>query len=192
MGNANSGRYRTHNRGAVSHTCRIDIRHLCRMGALKEGRLASGSLRWTRGDEETGSVGLVADLTNPERRRLNISYSYKGEPCTVEIRLNAVPMRYGGFRYYAWCPKTLRRCEVLPIVGGVIACRQFHRLTYRSQSLDRISQLQARADRFEAQLTQKHRRGRTRERLVDAWHSASKAYETLFCSVVRRRWGDLL
>lgn len=29
-------------------------------------------------------------------------------------------MRFGGFRYYAVCPRWERLCEVLPIIGGVI------------------------------------------------------------------------
>lgn len=190
MGGSASGRYRTRNRGAVESTCRIDLRFLARQGALREGRTASGVLRWTRGDEPFGSMGYTV-VMDPGDRRLILSYSTGGEARTVTVQLVAVPMRFGGFRYYALCPRTLRRCLVLPIVGGVVACRQSHRLTYASQSKDRLDRIRERMDQCEKRLHEKPRRGRNRERLTQAWIRASENFEDLFASEAMRRFGLL-
>lgn len=190
MGGSSSGRYRTRNRGSVDASCRIDLRFLRKQGAFKEGRSTSGTLRWTRHGTETGSVGYVVTLS-PDDRHIAIIYSYKGESQRQVIRLQAVPMRFGGFRYYAFCPRWGRRCEVLPIVGGVIACRQFHKLTYASQSMDLLGRLREKAERCEKQLRQRPRRGANRRRLVDAWVKADCEFEEHFTRETLRRFGHL-
>ena len=190
MGGSASGRYRTRNRGTVDAACRIDLRILKRWGALKEGQTFGGTLRWTRNGQPSGSMGYTV-VMDPEDRRLILSYSTNGEARTVTVQLVAVPMRFGGFRYYALCPRTLRRCQVLPVVGGVIACRQAHRLTYASQSMDRLDRTRERMERCEKRLHEKPRRGRNRERLTQAWIRASEDFEGLFASEAMRRFGHL-
>ena len=190
MGGYSSGRYRTRNRGNVEATCRIDIRYLRRIGALREGCSATGTLRWTRHGRETGSVGY-AIMLQPGDRHLAISFSHKGENHRHVIRLEAVSMRFGGYRYYAICPRLGRRCEVLPIIGSVIACRQFHRLVYASQSMDRLGRLREKAERCEKQLRKRPRRGENRRRLVDAWVNAQCAFEDIVATEALRRFGHL-
>jgi hypothetical protein len=130
-------------------------------------------------------------VMDPEDRRLILSYSTGGEARTVTVQLVAVPMRFGGFRYYALCPRTLRRCQVLPVVGGVIACRQAHRLTYASQSMDRLDRTRERMDRYEKRLHEKPRRGMNRVMLTGKWITASEDFERLFASEAMRRFGHL-
>jgi hypothetical protein len=174
----------------VDAACRIDLRVLKRWGALKEGQTFGGTLRWTRRGEPSGSMGYTVVL-DPGDRRLILSYRTGGEARTVTVQLVAVPMRFGGFRYYALCPRTLRRCQVLPVVGGVVACRQAHRLTYASQSMDPLDRSRERMDRCEKRLHEKPRRGRNRARLTQAWIRASEDFEGLFTSVAMRRFGHL-
>lgn len=100
-------------------------------------------------------------------------------------------MRFGGFHYYALCPQTLRRCQVLPVVGGVVACRQAHRLTYASQSMDRLDRARERMDRSEKRLREKPRRGRNRVMLTGKWIKASQDFESLFSTETMRRFGHL-
>lgn len=190
MGGSSSGRYRTRNRGAVEAACRIDLRFLRKQGALREGKRASGTLRWTRRGEPSGSMGYTV-VMDDEDRRLILSYATNGEARTVTIRLEAIPMRFGGFRYYALCPRTFRRCQVLPVVGGVVACRQSHRLTYASQSMDRLGRVRERMERCEKRLHEKPRRGRNRKRLTQAWITASEEFSALFDSEAMRRFGRL-
>jgi hypothetical protein len=155
---------------------------------LREGFTTTGTLRWSRHGRETGSVGYEVKLTADDRY-LAVIYSYKGENRRDVIRLEAVPMRFGGFRYYAFCPRWGRRCEVLAIVDGVIACRQHHRLAYASQSMDTLGRLREKAERCEKQLHQRPRRGANRRRLVTAWLSADEAFERLFAAEGFRRFG---
>jgi hypothetical protein len=130
-------------------------------------------------------------VMDPEDRRLILSYSTGGEARTVTVQLVAVPMRFGGFRYYALCPRTLRRCQVLPVVGGVVACRQAHRLAYASQSMDRLDRLRERVDRYEKRLHEKPRRGRNRVMLTGKWITASEDFSNLFDAEAMRRFGCL-
>lgn len=190
MGGYSSGRYRTRNQGTVEAACRVDLRVLRRWGALKEGRTSSGTFRWSCRGEPSGSMGYTVAMDG-EDRRLVLTYSFKGEARSVTVQLEAVPMRFGGFRYHALCPRTLRRCQVLPVVGGVVACRQFHRLTYASQSMDRLGRLREKAERCEKQLRQRPRRGANRRRLVDAWVDAREEFDRLFAAEGLRRFGHL-
>ena len=190
MGGCTSGRYRTRNRGTVDAACRIDLRFLRKQGALREGHTVSGTLHWTRRGEPSGSMGYRV-VMDGEDRRLILSYSTNGEARTVTVQLVAVPMRFGGFRYYALCPRTLRRCQVLPVVGGVIACRQAHRLTYASQSMDRLGRLRERMDRYEKRLHEKPRRGWNRVMLTGKWITASEEFSNLFDAEAMRRFGRL-
>lgn len=191
MGGYLSGRYRTRNRGTVESACRIDLRFLRSLGALKDGSISGGSLRWTRHGEETGSASYSADLTSPACRELIVSFSYRGEARRTVIPLEAVPMRFGGHRLYARCPLSGRRCEVLPIVGGVIACRQAHRLTYATQSEDWLGRLGSRACRLEEALHKRRRRGANRERMLKSWTEASIAFEQAVDREALRRFGTV-
>ena len=146
MGGSSSGRYRTRNRGSVESACRVDLRFLRKQGALREGQTATGNLTWTRNGKPSGSMAYKTIMA-PDDRRLILSYSTDGEPRIVTVQLEAVSMRFGGFRYYALCPRTLRRCEVLPVVGGGVAWRQAPRLTYASQSMDLVDRARRRMDR---------------------------------------------
>lgn len=190
MGGSASGRYRTRNRGTVDAACRIDLRVLKRWGALKEGQTFAGTLRWTRRGEPSGSMAYTV-VMDGEDRRLILSYSTNGEARTVTVQIEAVPMRFGGLRYYARCPRTLRRCQVLPVVGGVVACRQAHRLTYASQSMDRLGRMRERLERCEKRLHERPRRGMNRVMLTGKWISASEDFERLFASEAMRRFGHL-
>ncbi len=191
MGGYLSGRQRTRNRGTVESVCRIDLRLLRAQGAFRDGCVSAGSLRWSRHGEETGSVGYTVDLTSPDSRQLVVSFTYRGEAKRTVIALEAVPMRYGGNRLYARCPLSGRRCEVLPIVGGVIACRQVHRLSYASQSLDRLGRLREKAERCETQLRKRRRRGANRLRLRDAWINAEMAFDQMLSAEAMRRFGSV-
>lgn len=190
MGGSSSGRYRTRNRGSVESACRVDLRFLRKQGALREGQTATGNLTWTRNGKPSGSMAYKTIMA-PDDRRLILSYSTGGEPRIVTIQLEAVPMRFGGFRYYALCPRTLLRCVVLPVVGGVVACRQAHRLTYASQSMDLVDRARRRMDRCENRLHEKPRRGPSRERLTDALVNATNRFETIANAHLTRRFGHL-
>lgn len=195
MGGYSSGRYRERNRGTVEAAIRLDLRVMRRQGFLVPGAVTSGVQRWTwtATGEETGAVNVTVNLVDPDAGFVVVRFSLNGEPRVQEISLASRAMRYGGSRYYFICPKHRRRCEVLPIAGGVFASRQAHRLTYQSQSLGQIDRMRDQARRLEKRLwPDKGRprpRGQNRARLLDAWERADAAFETMFAATITRRWG---
>ncbi len=195
MGGYSSGRYRTRNRGTVDAAIRLDLRVMRRQGFLVPGAITSGSQSWSRRGEETGSVGVTVNLGNPDAGFVVVRFSLNGDPRVQEIPLASRSMRYGGRRYYFLCPKHGRRCEVMPLVGGVFASRQAQKLTYQSQSATEIDRMQDRARRLEKRLwPDKGKpvpRGRNRERLLAAWEDADTAFESMFAATITRRWGHL-
>ncbi len=198
MGGHNSGRYRTRNRGTVDAAIRLDLRVMRRQGFLVPGAITSGVQRWHRvgTGQETGAVSVSVNLADPAAGFVVVSFSLNGEPRSQQIQLASRAMRYGGRRYYFVCPKQGRRCEVMPLVGGVFASRQAQRLTYQSQSADQIDRMRDRAHKLEKRLWPNKGkpvpRGRNRERLLDAWERADTAFESMFAATVLRRWGRLL
>ena len=196
MGGYSSGRYRERTRGTVDAAIRLDIRFLRRQGFLRPGAVTSGTLRWTRAGEETGSVGVTVNIVDHDNGAVVVRFNLNGEPRVQEIQLVSRSMRFGGRRYYFTCPRHGRRCEVMPLVNGVFASRQAHRLAYQSQSEDLLGRMRDRAHRLEKRLWpdkgKPRPRGRNRERLVDAWSRADTAFESMFAATITRRWGHLL
>lgn len=199
MGGYSSGRYRERNRGTVNAAIRLDIRAMRRQGFLQPGAVTSGAQRWTweATGEETGSVSVSVNLTDPEAGLALVRFTLNGDPRSQEIRIESRPMRYGGRRFYFVCPRTLRRCEVLPMVGGVFASRQAHRLTYHSQSLTALDRLRDRSWKLEKRLwpdkgsRRPRPRGKNRQRLLAAWERADMAFEDMFAAEATRRFGHL-
>ena len=199
MGGSNSGRYRERNRGAVDAALRLDMRVMRRLGFLRPGAIVSGVLRWTwtATGKESGAVGVTVNLADPDAGFVVVRFALNGEPRTQRIELESRPMRYGGRRYYFRCPKEGRACEILPMWAGVFASRQAHRLTYHSQSEDRLGRLRDKARKLEKRLWpetgsgKRRPRGRNRQRLLDAWVCADMAFEDLFEVEATRRFGGL-
>lgn len=193
MGGYNSGRYRTRTRGTVEERPRLDIRVMRRRGFLRPGCIVSGTQSWSRGGETTASVAVTVNLSDPAAGFVVVRFTLDGEPRVQQIDLAARPMRFGGRRYYFECPRLGDRCEVLPLLGGVFASRQAHRLAYQSQSEDRLGRLHRRSGKLEKRLHPTDRgppRGRNRKRLVAALIAAEVARERLFDFEVRRRFGE--
>ncbi len=100
----------------------MDARALRRCGALREGCWTRRLWSWTWSNgEAAGSIEVVADLARPEDRHLELIFRANGEPCRQRIEVEALPMRFGGLRYYFRCPRSGRRCEVLVSVNGYFA-----------------------------------------------------------------------
>ncbi len=196
MGSWGSGRYRTSNRGAVEASLRVDMRFLRHRGYLLPGQRVSGSLQWESRGQPSGSIRIAVDLTNQHHPIAILNFSVDGEPREQTVALEADECRYGGHRYYFLCPRTWARCEVLCGVGGYFASRRFHRLTYQSQTADRLDRLRFAQDKAEARLRGSGRhprpRGANRERLLERWCDASEAWEAEFAGFAARRFGIAL
>ena len=57
---------------------------------------------------------------------------------SAQVRYTETVTCFGGRRVWALCPRCSRRCRVLYIGLGKVACRRCFRLRYRSQSLDQM------------------------------------------------------
>ena len=187
MGGQHSGRLRTRSRGALNVVPRLDIRTMRRQGVLRAGHVTTGALSWTAGEANIRYVGVSVDLREPEAGLLTVAFAPNGEARRQEIKIESRTLPYGGRRYYFVCPQRARRCEVLGLVDGQFASRQAHRLTYRSQSDDRLERVRSRRDRLWARLRPEGRqgpRGRNRERLLNAWCEAERTLDQMLAPLL--------
>lgn len=188
-----SGRSRTRNRGDVEQSLRVDIRRLRQLGFIRPGAHMSGVWRWTCCEEPSGSILISVDLSDPRDGIAKLSFTANGQPRSQRIKIESRPCRFGGQRFYFVCPRTGRRCEILCGVGGYFACRQFHRLTYISQSEDPLERLYRARSKARARALGEDRnrrpRGANRRRLMDRWNARERAADHLFRSESIRRFG---
>ncbi len=195
MGGFNSGRYRTVNAGKVEDGLRLDMRVLRRRGYLVPGAIVSGRMAWERRDVCTGMVGLQMEL-QVAHGLLTISYSRAGQDHHEEVAIVSTPCRYGGRRFYFVCPGSSARCELLISTrGGPFVSRKASRLTYSTQSVDRLARLQTARmkaeDRAFGRRGLPKPRGARKRRLRSRWIDLECRAEDLFRSEVDRRFGEL-
>jgi hypothetical protein len=143
MGGFGSGRWGWHSKKTVVEDCKaLDLHQLAREGSFVAGRTAS--LRWLRGEQETGSIGYSV---RPREGGLLLVLSYRwsradGEGRSVElpISLETTRPRFGGLRWWGHCPLAVsgvacrRRVAKLYLPPGAcyFGCRVCHGLTYNS------------------------------------------------------------
>ena len=193
MGGFSSGRYRTRNQGAMEQSLRLDIRRLRRDGFLVDGQRKSGTISWTYGHTPTGSISFTIDLRDPYERHAILRFSVDGEPRTQKAWIDAVACRYGGLRFYFLCPRINQRCEVLCGVGGVFACRDYHRLNYQTQCADRLTRLSMARQKAEARAIGLNGypvpRGANATRLREKWIELEEAADSQLALEFYRLWG---
>jgi hypothetical protein len=140
MGGRGSGCwYRWNSKTTTESQHRIDIRWLKKQGYLRP--INFGSLSWSQGDEQTGSIGF-----RMETDRMVLNYRHRphgGEWENVEqvILFDHTPCNYGGHRTWFLCPRCSRRVAVIYGAGKYFLCRHCYDLTYSSQqesSMDRL------------------------------------------------------
>ncbi len=195
MGGFTSGRHRTVNAGRMEDGLRVDMRVLRRRGYLVPGAIVSGKMAWERCDVCTGTVGLRTEL-QVAQGLLMISYSRAGQDHHEEVAIVSTPCRYGGRRFYFICPRSGVRCELLiSMRGGPFVSRKANRLTYSTQSEDRLARLQTARlkaeDRAFGRKGLPKPRGARKRRLRSRWIDLECRAEDLFRSEVDRRFGEL-
>lgn len=133
MGAAGSGRQ---DGGRCTDEMRsLDVRKVQRAGLLTAGNLLSW--KWSRNGETTASINLRAEadrvrFTYNNRRRHHNGGEW--EPMNYAVRLDWTPCALGGQRVWWLCPGAGCGRRVAVLHGGrIFACRQCHRLAYRSQ-----------------------------------------------------------
>lgn len=94
-------------------------------GLLVPGCIKSGTLRWNVVDtgEEVASLGYRAEMAEASGA-LTLNYTHTNragvrEPVECVIRLESEPCRYGGRRWYFFCPCTGKRALKLYKWNGI-------------------------------------------------------------------------
>jgi hypothetical protein len=137
MGGYNSGRWG--GRPTTNMSLRVDIAWMIRTGRAQPGSLISGSLSWNIGGESAGSISYRADMCDPMRSYLHLSYlrtrDGKRETVTQPIQLVFTEPHYGRRRWWMMCPSRRVRVGKLykPNGGDCFAGRKAWRLGYNSQ-----------------------------------------------------------
>lgn len=161
----------TFRRLIVEECVSIDLVELKRQDALCDGKTIRLPRAFYRGADKVAEIAIEVDLSNDGCGRcLRISGRAYGQPINQQVALVAIPMRFGGHKWFAICPRTGGRCRRLILPPGA---RTF--LSVKGWSGCYISQLEDFFDRthramrkMEARLARlsKYARSHTRERLT--------------------------
>lgn len=94
-------------------------------------RHRSGTVTWSRGGRQTGSIGY---RLSPESMGLHYSVSTRDGPRNIDERfsLSFTEQPFGGRRMWIVCPSCSNRCRVL-YGATYFRCRTCYRATYPSQ-----------------------------------------------------------
>jgi len=151
MGGYGSGRrYSWGGKTTTESQHRIDIRWLKKQRYLRPGK--EGSLSWSRGDEQTGSIGYRMEA---DRMILNYRYRPNGgkwEQVEQNISFDRTPCNYGGHRTWFLCPRCWKRVAVLYGAGKYFLCRHCYDLAYGSQQEGKVDRLMRKARKIRKQL----------------------------------------
>jgi hypothetical protein len=112
---------------------RISISSLKQWGYLEGCSYKQGTITWSRGDTQTGSIQIAVNMlgANPY---LELSYSINDGPVNYRVPLVQVPSNLGkGSVWYFLCPHTEKRCRILYLVGT----RFLHREAVRGAMYER-------------------------------------------------------
>ena len=137
MGGYGSGR--GNGRPTVNSSLRIDLAWMLRTGQAGEGSHIRGSLHWTCGGRDSGSIGYAAKMHEPGQERLELTFTNtrqgEREQMRQTVRLTHTLPNYGGKRWWMLCPVNGQRVGklYLPPGGDIFASRKAWRLGYQSQ-----------------------------------------------------------
>jgi hypothetical protein len=128
MGGYNSGG----GRGAakVGYFLDFDLASLKRMGLDRPGK--HGTLTWSRGGEETGSIGFAMFSDTCRLNYRNRPYGGEWRSMIENITIDRTQAGFGGARRWFLCPHCNRRCRVL-YGGARFLCRVCREAVYESQ-----------------------------------------------------------
>jgi hypothetical protein len=139
MSGVGSGNWYRFDKKTTTGECySVNVRYLHREGLLKPGNWFS--LRWSRAERETGSIGGVVDGTEPPERVI-LTYRHRSGPggewedVQERVPLTWTACNFGGERPWFVCPGAGcgRRVAVLYGPGRYFLCRHCYDLVYESQ-----------------------------------------------------------
>jgi hypothetical protein len=124
---------------------RIPIQQIVIHG-LKIGGASFGWQWWQR-DKVTGSISARVHV-DEGKTTLVLSYVLNGASVTQFIRLDTSPCRFGGVRWFAFCPETGRRVGHLYIGGRGALSRHAYHLAFNSQREGAVDRMFRRRDKL--------------------------------------------
>ena len=174
MGGFGSGR--RSERPDVEGCPRLELPRLRREGYLKPSCKTTGVWSWTCGGQPAGSVGLVCAANPNGLSELVVSFTIDSKPVEQHIRLEGLPMRFGGWRWFAICPITGRRCTTLVLTSGTdwFASVKAKGLPYASQSETAMARAHRRIAKAEERLKRLSKFARVETR-AQLWHQIDQA-----------------
>lgn len=136
MGGYGSGRWRDHQKALVVEDCAFLDATLLRKQWRQNGVRTSGTITWTRGEEQIGSASYSLQASGVSRTA-TLSLCYFGsQRGAVRESIGLTPTRphYGGKRWWFNCPGCGGRTRklLLPAGGSGFRCRRCYKLTYTS------------------------------------------------------------
>jgi hypothetical protein len=134
MGGTGSGRYAEKYGYTVEDCLVISISVMVRQKWIVPGKGFSGTLKWTSGDRETGSIGFESRM-DVGSLYIRIHYTWKKtENRDYRIHLTITYPFFGGKRYWFLCPHCGRQVGKLysPPNSSYFLCRTCQNLTYAS------------------------------------------------------------
>lgn len=151
MGGRGSGNWRRWDSKTTTESQhQIDIRWLKKQRYLRPG--TAGSLSWSWGDEQTGSIGFRMEY---ERMILNYRHRPHGgdwENVEQATSFDRTSCNYGGYRTWFLCPRCWKRVAILYGAGKYFLCRHCYDFTYSSQQESRSDRLMRKARKIRARL----------------------------------------
>jgi hypothetical protein len=144
VGGAGSGNWYRFDKKTTTDECHsVDVCHLHREGLLESGRRFS--LRWSRADRETGSIGGVVEGTEAPEQVI-LTYGHRRGPggewedVRESVPLTWTACNFGGERPWFIFPGAGcgRRVAVLYGPGRYFLCRHCYDLRYESQREDKM------------------------------------------------------
>jgi hypothetical protein len=158
VGGAGSGNWYRFDKKTTTGECHsVDVRYLYREGLLESRSWFS--LRWSRADRETGSIGGVVEGTETPERVILTYRHRKGPGGEWEDVRESVPLtwtacNYGGERPWFICPGVGcgRRVALLYGPGKYFLCRHCYDLSYQSQRDNKTYRALHRAQKIREQL----------------------------------------
>ncbi|WP_096669520.1 hypothetical protein [Polaromonas sp. AET17H-212] len=129
---------------------RVEIGRWHRGGYLRAGQ--SFTWRWHRGDEPTGSIGVVVHGADSLALQYMVGSDDQRRDGSQTIRLAHTACNYGKSRPWFVCPVCQRRAGVLYMRAGRFACRHCQQVAYAGQSCDLLDRLWRKQAKIESRL----------------------------------------
>ncbi len=175
----------------VEECISIDLVELKRQDALCDGKTIRLPRAFCRGADKVAEIVIEVDLSNDGCGRcLRISGTAYGQRINQQVALVAVPMRFGGHKWFITCPRTGGRCRrlILPPGAGTFLSVRGWSVPYISQVVDIFDRTHRAMRKIEARLARlsKYARSYTRRRLRQRLRERDLLLEQLVAARMER------